>query len=105
MQGNFVDRVNIRLRSLYAFPIFPVSSNILRHIFREKINSKDCFRTIYFLAVYKKFCSEDTFYSQTLSTYCIHMSKPLNIKARDALIRQVECQKNAEKFSCVPKYK
>lgn len=91
MQGNFVDLVNIRLRSLYAFPIFPVSSNILRQIFPAKINCEYCFRTLYFLAVYKKFCCEDTFDSQTLSTYCIHMSKPLNIKARDPLSSQVEC--------------
>ena len=81
--GNFVDRVNS------SFPIFLVSSKILNSalesrciVFERNLFFWDRININSFTKPFiskRKFRCEDTFYQQTLFTYCIHISKALNM--------------------------
>ena len=78
--------VSTKLQTLYAFPIFLVSSNILTSLivhcfhgesifFGQTDYPKEGFWNLYFPAVYTKFL--DIFFPQTVFTYCIDLSAPL----------------------------
>ena len=101
--GNFVDHVKKSYEiSVFAFPIFPVSSNIFSSLMESQYNvfaGNHFYDKINQIKVSERFLSprnttnfgaKTNVFPHNLFTNCIHVSKLLNIYAREPHSRQEE---------------